>query len=367
MARLPSPGGDSGTWGNVLNDFLDTIHNADGTLKDNVVSSTSLAPNAVDASSIQDATISESKLDAALAAKVNTASSGVAPDATTSVKGIVRLQGDLAGTADTPTVPGLAGKEPTITAGTTGQYYRGDKTFQTLDKTAVGLGNVDNTSDANKPVSSATTTALNTKANNTVTVTGATSLTGGGNLTANRTISLVNDSATPGNTQYYGTDGTGTKGFFPVPAATIANGSITPAKLNSDTPANGEVLSYNGTGFEWITPASGGGAVSSVNGKTGVVTLVPGDIAGFATVATSGAYNDLTGKPAAAIPLTSQATWPIVPAATTATVDYNTGSSSYPARPTSRTDIVVRWRGPVAPAVGGTGAVDNVDEWVNTP
>ena len=33
----------------------------------------------------------------------------------------------------------------------------------TLDKTDVGLGNVDNTSDANKPVSTATQTALNAK------------------------------------------------------------------------------------------------------------------------------------------------------------------------------------------------------------
>ncbi len=46
----------------------------------------------------------------------------------------------------------LAGKEPTITAGTTAQYYRGDKTFQTLDKAAVGLPlvvNVDATARAN--------------------------------------------------------------------------------------------------------------------------------------------------------------------------------------------------------------------------
>lgn len=53
----------------------------------------------------------------------------------------------------------LATKEPTITAGTTAQYYRGDKTFQTLDKTAVGLSNVDNTSDATK--NSATATLIN--------------------------------------------------------------------------------------------------------------------------------------------------------------------------------------------------------------
>ena len=59
----------------------------------------------------------------------------------------------------------LNAKENSITAGTTGQYWRGDKTFQTLDKTAVGLGNVDNTSDANKPISTATQTALNLKLN----------------------------------------------------------------------------------------------------------------------------------------------------------------------------------------------------------
>jgi len=57
--------------------------------------------------------------------------------------------------------------EPIITPGTISQYYRGDKTFQTLDKTAVGLSNVDNTSDANKPISTATQTALDLKADKT--------------------------------------------------------------------------------------------------------------------------------------------------------------------------------------------------------
>lgn len=33
MARLPTPGGDENTWGDVLNDFLQVSHNADGTLK----------------------------------------------------------------------------------------------------------------------------------------------------------------------------------------------------------------------------------------------------------------------------------------------------------------------------------------------
>ena len=41
------------------------------------------------------------------------------------------------------------GKQDQITAGTTSQYYRGDKTFQTLDKTAVGLSNVANVDTTN--------------------------------------------------------------------------------------------------------------------------------------------------------------------------------------------------------------------------
>ena len=60
----------------------------------------------------------------------------------------------------------LNAKEPTITAGTELQYYRGDKTFQTLNKAAVGLDAVDNTSDVNKPISSLTQLALDAKQNN---------------------------------------------------------------------------------------------------------------------------------------------------------------------------------------------------------
>jgi hypothetical protein len=82
----------------------------------------------------------------------------------------------------------LNAKEATITAGTTGQYYRGDKSFQTLDKTAVGLGNVDNTSDANKPISTATQTALDGKQ---ATITGAATTIDTEDLTASR--ALVSD------------------------------------------------------------------------------------------------------------------------------------------------------------------------------
>lgn len=59
----------------------------------------------------------------------------------------------------------LDGKENTILPGTVAQYWRGDKTWQILDKAAVGLPNVDNTADANKPVSSATQAQLDLKVN----------------------------------------------------------------------------------------------------------------------------------------------------------------------------------------------------------
>lgn len=50
---------------------------------------------------------------------------------------------------------GITDAEGTIAAGTTAQYWRGDKSWQALDKAAVGLGNVDDTSDNAKPLGTA--------------------------------------------------------------------------------------------------------------------------------------------------------------------------------------------------------------------
>ena len=48
--------------------------------------------------------------------------------------------------------------------GTNLQYIKGDGTYGVMNKQAVGLGNVDNTSDLNKPISTATQLALDKKA-----------------------------------------------------------------------------------------------------------------------------------------------------------------------------------------------------------
>jgi len=169
MARLPEPGGDSGTWGGVLNDYLKVSHNDDGTLKNGAVSGSVLQNSAVSADKIATNGVPLNgqvlSYDGTQLAWTTASGSGSVPDASSTTKGIVQLAGDLGGTAASPTVPGLADKQPLIAPGSASQYYRGDKTWQTLDKAAVGLTNVDNTTDAAKPVSIATQTALDGKAN----------------------------------------------------------------------------------------------------------------------------------------------------------------------------------------------------------
>lgn len=90
----------------------------------------------------------------------------ITPDATAAAKGKIRLAGDLGGTADAPTVPGLA-DQAAATAATDAELaaHTGDTANpHAVTKTQVGLGNVDNTADTAKPVSTAQATALDAKA-----------------------------------------------------------------------------------------------------------------------------------------------------------------------------------------------------------
>lgn len=296
MTRLPIPGKDDGTWGNVLNDFLKVEHNDDGSLK----TSGSLAAKADDSAVVHitgDQTIGGTKTfsdspivpdptigtQAASKAYVDGIATSGAPDADSLTKGILQLTGDLTGTATDPQIaPGviinadisasaaiaqskianliadlsakqdadadlsaiasltpvnndiLQRKSGAWTNRTPAQV----KTDLALVKADVGLGNVDNTSDASKPISTATQTALDLKVDETISVAGATSLTGGGALTTNRTISLVNDAASPGNDRYYGTNGTGTKGYHALPVADpVLGGDLTGTASNAQLAA----------------------------------------------------------------------------------------------------------------------------------
>ncbi len=304
-ARLPTPGSDDGTWGQILNDFLAQAHNTDGSIKSDAVGSSALQDNSVTQNILNTGTGTDGQVltkDSAQTGgmKWSTVSGGASP-ATSSSLGTVQLAGDLGGVATAPTVPGLATKEPTITAGTTSQYWRGDKSWQTLDKSAVGLANVDNTSDTNKPVSTATQTALNAKAplasptftgtvtvptptNNTdaatkiyvdtatsgiankadktTTITAGTGLTGGGDLSTNRTISA--NVGTTSGTLAAGDDSRITGAVQKSTVTTkgdllAATTSATLARLGIGT--DGQILTADSTqttGIKWATGASAG-------------------------------------------------------------------------------------------------------------
>jgi hypothetical protein len=75
---------------------------------------------------------------------------------------------------------------------------------------------------------------------------------------------------------------------------TLANFPATgeTGKIYVETSTN---KSYRWTGSTYVYITSG--AVDSVAGKTGVVTLTASDVSGLAAVATSGSYNDLSNKP----------------------------------------------------------------------
>lgn len=115
-------------------------------------------------------------------------------------------------------------RQTTIVAGTSLQYYRGDKTWATLDKSAVGLGSVQNVDQTNAS-----------------------------NLTS-------------------GTIPAGRYGALTVPMS---------AMNASGTAGSGTFLRGDGV---WAAPSSS--AVTSVAGRTGTVTLTMSDISGLGTAAT---------------------------------------------------------------------------------
>lgn len=184
MARLPEVGGDSGNWGEILNEFLSVSLNDHGLLKAGTVGSSNIAPKSVTVDKIATMTApsaGQSLTYNGTSLAWNTVNASVA-DASASTKGAIQLAGDLSGTAAAPTVPGLATKANAAdlsAVATSGSYndltdtpsipsvpvssVAGKTGAVTLTKSDVSLGNVDNTSDANKPISSATQTALNGK------------------------------------------------------------------------------------------------------------------------------------------------------------------------------------------------------------
>ena len=208
MARLPQPGGDSGQWGDILNTFLNVAHNSDGSLKDGSVSTNTLANGAVTPGKLASSGLPSAgqalTYDGSTLAWSTLTSSGSVPDATTSTKGLVQLAGDLSGTSDAPALASNAVTSAKIAT-------------NAVTTAKITDGNV---STAKLADGSVTTVKV---------------------ADANITTAKLADSN--------------------VTTAKIANGAITEPKLSaSNSPTNGQVLSYNGSNFTWVTQSSGGGS-----------------------------------------------------------------------------------------------------------
>lgn len=246
MARKPTPGSDDGTWGDILNSYLDVAHNIDGTLKNGVVGLSNLSAGSPTSGQVL-------STDGTALTWSTVSGSGTVPDANSSTKGLVQLTGDLGGTAASPTVPGLSSK---AAASDLTSHTSNTSNPHSVTKAQVGLGNVDNTSDTNKPVSSATQTALNLKAN-----------------LASPTFTGTVTVPTPTNNS-----DAATKAYVDTAA-----GSKLSNITGFVTPGTNITLSGSGTSASpYQISASGGGAVSDATTSAKGIVQLTGDLGGTA-------------------------------------------------------------------------------------
>lgn len=296
MARLPQPGGDQGAWGTILNDFLSQSLNSDGSLRTSALASAGAYHKASAGIPRTDlASDVQASLDNA-----DAAASGTAPDASSTTKGIIRLTGDLTGTAAYPSIAtgvisnshisasaaisqskvanltsdlsskanasdvttALAGKAnvshthtasqisdatvtgravliatdaaaartaigagtSNLTLGTTSTTAKAGDYAPT--KSDVGLGNVDNTSDVNKPISTATQTALDAKASSTHT----------------HTASQISDATTTGRAVVTATDAAAARAAIGAGSSNLTIGTTsTTAKAGDYAPTKADL------------------------------------------------------------------------------------------------------------------------------
>jgi hypothetical protein len=303
------------------------------------------APPTVNASLLTSGTLPDARLSANIArtSDVTAAVAAVvdaAPASLDTLNELAAALGDDANFASTVT-NALAAKAPIASPTFTGEVGG-------ITKGMVGLANVDNTSDADKPISTATQAALGGKANSTHTHSGsditsgtisnarlpvatATSLgvvrlgigsssglfisggelsvdssqfvsSGDARLTNSRTPTAHAASHSVSGADPLSLDTTQISIGFDITLGGVSYATLRNWLLGCDTQLSGKAAASHAHGN--ITNAGAIGSTSGqivVTGASGVLTtaatISAGSVSGLATVATSGSYADLTGKP----------------------------------------------------------------------
>ncbi|MEJ0072486.1 MAG: hypothetical protein WDN27_00085 [Candidatus Saccharibacteria bacterium] len=105
--RLPVPGSDNGTWGDILNGFLSQSHNGDGTLQDGIITDANISGSAA---------ISKAKLASAVQTSLATADSSVQQvNGKSPTSGAVTLAAGDVGAAPLPSGTATNGQVPVVT------------------------------------------------------------------------------------------------------------------------------------------------------------------------------------------------------------------------------------------------------------
>lgn len=215
MARLPQPGGDEGTWGDVLNQFLLTSHNSDGTVR---------------TSSVQDA------LPSASNGQVLTYNGTSGQwEGQNGGSGDPAVGGDLSGTASNAQIVAGAVGGTELASGAVSDA-------KVSASAAIAQSKIANLTSDLAGKASATHTHPQSD------ITNLTSdLAGKASVSHTHAIADVTNLQSTLDAKVDDNDARLTDQRTPI------DGSVTEPKLDAaNAPSNGQVLSWNGTNFSWV-------------------------------------------------------------------------------------------------------------------
>jgi len=311
MARLPTPGSDAGNWGDILNDFLTQAHKTDGTLKDDTVGPAQLVDDAVGNAQLANNSVGSAQLTNSAVQTIALVGGAVttpklADGSITSAKlapGVLSGSSTIAdGSITSAKLADSAVTNVKVDAVTRTSLTKADSASQPGHTHAIAdVANLQTTLDGKQPTGSYVLTSRTVAGHalsSDITITpadigAATSAQGTKADTAVQPGSLATVATSGAYTDLTGKPTLGNAASLNVGTTTGTVAAGDDARIASSVPSTRTVAAHPLSSNVAIT-ASDIGAATSAQGTKADTAVQPGSLA---TVATSGAYTDLTGKP----------------------------------------------------------------------